>query len=233
MKNCLALPDHPFKNAPGTSQRHRALPALSPDSAPIDGSTLAERLIFIADFAKQINFYQPDPERPVLTIDSWQRFFTDSPPFVLARLIKTSTDNLKNTLTSLATSVENQPAPETLRLLRDFVVSDLYYTLNDSFYILQGQPNALITLWDNAIRTELSASLVNLILQSRRFYKKSGLSMPDFQRFIDTDSWGIDLPDLYVQANGSDDALDADELYRMIALEFYREGVTALAIRAC
>lgn len=230
MKNCLALPDHPFKNAPGTSQRHRALPALSPDSAPIDGSTLAERLIFIADFAKQINFYQPDPERPVLTIDSWQRFFTDSPPFVLARLIKTSTDNLKNTLTSLATSVENQPAPETLRLLRDFVVSDLYYTLNDSFYILQGQPNALITLWDNAIRTELSASLVNLILQSRRFYKKSGLSMPDFQRFIDTDSWGIDLPDLYVQANGSDDALDADELYRMIALEFYREGVTALGV---
>lgn len=230
MKNCLALPDHPFKNAPGTSQRHRALPALSPDSAPIDGSTLAERLIFIADFAKQINFYQPDPERPVLTIDSWQRFFTDSPPFVLARLIKTSTDNLKNTLTSLATSVENQPAPETLRLLRDFVVSDLYYTLNDSFYILQGQPNALITLWDNAIRTELSASLVNLILQSRRFYKKSGLSMPDFQRFIDTDSWGIDLPDLYVQANGSDDALDADELYRMIALEFYREGVAALGV---
>ncbi|MFN8303908.1 MAG: baseplate J/gp47 family protein [Saprospiraceae bacterium] len=230
MKNCLALPAHPFKNAPGTSQRHRALSALSPDSAPVDGATLAERLLFIADFARQVNFYQPDPERPVLAIDNWQRFFSDSPPFVLARLIKTNTDDLTNTLATLATSVDNQPAPETLRLLRDFVVNDLYYTLNDSFYILQGQPNALITLWDNAIRTELSASLTNLILQSRRFYKKSGLSMPDFQRFIETDSWGIDLPDLYVQTDGSDDALAADALYRQIALEFYHEGTAALGV---
>lgn len=232
MSFCDKLPPHPFKNAPGVSQRNRILTALNPGSVQIDGATLADRLLFVAEFARQVNFYQYNVERQAIEVENWQRFFAYSPPFVLARLAKTDADALTLDLERISAAVDSLPEPENLRLLRDFVFADLFCVLNDSFDMLHGQPNALTLLWDNAIRTQLGGPLGELVEQSKRFSYATGFSLPDFQKFTLSDPWGLDIQHLYTPLplpHGT--VIPADAAFcREVAKHFRQQGLAALLV---
>jgi len=67
----------------GQSQRQRRLPALDPASAPVDGRDLQQWLDFAAEFAKLVNFINPQTNR----IDgNWSAFFDQLPPDLARRL---------------------------------------------------------------------------------------------------------------------------------------------------
>ncbi|MBL7803258.1 MAG: hypothetical protein JNL02_05950, partial [Saprospiraceae bacterium] len=227
---CDQLPAHPFKNAPGVSQRHRTLPALAPASVQIDGATLADRLLFIAEFARQINFFHLDEARDVVEIGNWQRFFSDSPPFVLARLITTDTEALEQQLEALSRSADQIPDPENVRMLRDFVHSDLFGALYDAFVLLESQTNALTLMLDGAIRTQLAEPLQLFLLENKKFSKASGIRLPDFQQFTQQEAWGLDIRDLYQSLPPTLDTTPGESLYRGIVASFHEQGQAALNV---
>lgn len=227
---CDQLPAHPFKNAPGVSQRHRTLPALAPASVQIDGATLADRLLFIAEFARQINFYRLDEARDVVEIGNWQRFFSDSLPFVLARLIKTDTEDLERQLDALSRSADQLPDPENVRMLRDFVHGDLFGALYDAFTQLESQTNALTLMLDGAIRTQLVEPLQLFLLENKKFSKASGIRLPDFQQFTQHEAWGLDIRDLYQSLPSNPVITPGESLYRGIVASFQAQGQAALNV---
>ncbi|MDT7828242.1 hypothetical protein RQM65_06165 [Pricia sp. S334] len=130
---------HPLKHRTGTSQRTRVIDALAPESAPIDGKTLADRLYLIGEYARYINFYThiDDPVAgEYQQLDSWTSFFADSLPFQLAKLAKVPTDDLERRFQALYGGLQADPTQQSLESLLRFIddrlltpVDTLYHTV--------------------------------------------------------------------------------------------------------
>ncbi|MDO6818886.1 hypothetical protein [Zobellia sp. 1_MG-2023] len=134
---------HPLKYRTGTSQRTRIIAALEPEFAPIDGSTLADRLVLICGYARYINFYEyrkDTTETEYQEVSDWASFFTNSLPFQLAHLSRLSTDDLEQQFMLLHAELIANPSKQTLESLLDFVY------------------NALIVPTDNLYTTVIEAS---------------------------------------------------------------------------
>ena len=76
MANPNPIP-HPFLLNPGTRQADRQLIALNPESIKIDDRKLGELLVYLHDFATQVNFYDLN-----LGLHDWQQFFGSPKPKV-------------------------------------------------------------------------------------------------------------------------------------------------------
>ena len=90
---------HPLKNRSGLSQKTRINHALSFDAAPIDGKTLADRLIIISKYSRYVNFYEVSNnvrEGDFQNTSDWSSFFKQSLPFQFALLSKLNIDELEN-----------------------------------------------------------------------------------------------------------------------------------------
>ncbi|MEL6813034.1 MAG: hypothetical protein AAFP76_17050, partial [Bacteroidota bacterium] len=104
---------HPLKHRPGTSQRTRIIETLNPDSAPIDGKTLADQLYLISEYARQINYYEfhsSQIEGEYQEIGDWFLFFKNSLPFQLARFGKTSIEDLEDEFNLLTNEMLANPS---------------------------------------------------------------------------------------------------------------------------
>ncbi|NER12060.1 hypothetical protein GWK08_01280 [Leptobacterium flavescens] len=119
---------HPLKNRKGTSQKTRIISALSPDSAPIDGKTLADRLFLISSYARQINFYEyrkNDRDGEYQELSHWLPFFRNSLPFQLAELSKTSADALEEQFLLLISELNANPSKQSLESVMIFILNKI------------------------------------------------------------------------------------------------------------
>ncbi len=182
----LNMPANPRINAPGVSQRHRLVDAIQPDSIPIDPSTLADRLLFIAGLARQVNFFDAN-----LNTANWIPFFEQSAPFVLARLIKTDLEESAATLVRYAEKVEKQPEAENLRILADYVSQDLFGALNRDFIAISQHPSDFTVLWSNLIRTNLHQPLLDFVARSNGLVRYFDFPQRRFWDFYENEAWDI------------------------------------------
>lgn len=119
---------HPLKNRKGTSQRTRIIEALQPDTAPIEGKTLADRLNLICEYARHIKFHEyinDDRDGEYQQVDTWTSFFLDSLPFQLAKLSKVSPTDLEQQFLLLHKELTANPSKQSLESLLGFVYDKL------------------------------------------------------------------------------------------------------------
>jgi hypothetical protein len=81
MANDCSRNDDPLKLVrEGTSQADRALPALSPDAAPVDGRTVAHDIVFARAYAAMLKRYDPSDTQA----GDWSGYFGTDPAVPLA-----------------------------------------------------------------------------------------------------------------------------------------------------
>ena len=187
MANQPYMPANPRINAPGVSQRHRLVDAIQPETILIDPSTLADRLLFIAGLARQVNFFENN-----LNTANWTPFFEKSAPFVLARLIKTDLDEMAATLARYAEKVEKQPEAENLRILADYVGLDLFGMINSDYVAVSQHPSDFTVLWSNLIRTNLHQPLLDFVARSNGLVRFFDFPQRRFWDFYENDAWDIE-----------------------------------------
>ena len=190
---------HPLKNRTGSSQGNRSREALAPDYAPIDGKTLADRLYLVGEYAKLINHYeiQKDPgNNEYQQTGNWSDFFEHSLPFQLARLSKTSTEQLEKQFALLLKSLQDNPTPHTLEALLNFIYdkvilpgSSLYTTITDA-------GNSFSTALLAILKSSYQGAVVNFI----RLYNASAvflcISKKKFNLFLQP-PWQLGISEIY------------------------------------
>ncbi|WP_103069641.1 baseplate J/gp47 family protein [Aquimarina sediminis] len=119
---------HPLKNRKGTSQRTRIIEALDPESAPIEGKILADRLHMIGEYARHMNFYEyhnDNEQGESQKLDTWSIFFNESLPFQLAKLSKSSVEELEHQFLLRYKEFSENPSKQLLESLFSFVLDKL------------------------------------------------------------------------------------------------------------
>ena len=227
MQNCPDIPN-PRKNAAGTSQQRRLVDAVMPDSIRIDAHTLADRLSFIAGFARQVNYFDAQ-----LNVDNWSAFFENSAPFILARLIQTDLDHLSDTLLRFTEKAQSQPEAEHIRFLFDFVVNELFEAINDDHQTLSRRPNVFTLHWGQNIRSILRQPLLGIIARNNCLsaHPEIGPKLPihHYDAFIKNDIWGLQIQDLYV-SSCTGLVPEKEYLIKKTATELYQFGRNAIEV---
>lgn len=119
---------HPLKNRAGTSQRTRIITALDPNTAPIDGKTIADRLYLISEYARHINFFQYENNEidgEFQKLGDWVSFFKESLPFQLGVLSKTSIADIESQFVLLSNEFKINPSQQALESILNFIYNEL------------------------------------------------------------------------------------------------------------
>lgn len=183
---------HPLFNLPGSSQDNRLLPALDPQTIPVDGRNLADMLDFIYRFSGQVYHYDAN-----LELGGWQVFFADSLPFLLARIHKWDVGSLEQNLQRLSQAVEQQPEPETLDSLFLFIYNELISPILDWQQRFEKEEFSFGLKVDNLVAGNLQGPMLSYIALANGAQKWYCLKKLDFRKFQQQDSWGLGLPDLF------------------------------------
>ncbi len=139
---------HPLKSRTGSSQGSRSREALSAQYAPIDGKTLGDRLYLIGQYAKLVNYYEVQKDlggKEYLQADNWTDFFENSLPFQLANLSKTETTILKNQFSLLYEALKENPSPQTLEALLNFLYEKIILPASNLYSTVVGAGNSFGT----------------------------------------------------------------------------------------
>ncbi len=141
----IARIEHPLIRS-GKSQAQRHLDALQPDYVQVDERNLADFLVFIGDFAKQVCYYSPDNQED----GDWQSFFIFHEPVHIARISK---HNPEKELTSFLAAIE---AARNDQLHQKEALASLF---GDGLNLAQ-----LINSWVNGFKGGVPHELKNIIL---------------------------------------------------------------------
>ncbi|MBP0904185.1 hypothetical protein ACFSKN_08110 [Mariniflexile gromovii] len=193
MKNTSNI-SHPLKNRSGLSQKNRLKQALMPDYAPIDGKTLADRLLLISDYARHINFYNTDGTSQ--EIKNWTPFFKESLPFQLAILSKTSVDDLETQFLLLSNELTTNPSKQTLEALFEFIYNKLIVSTSTLFNTVKNAQNSFSIPLLGTIKSSFVAPLKTFICLYNASVTFLCINKKDFNGFM-AKPWQLKVNDIY------------------------------------
>ncbi|MCB0628414.1 MAG: hypothetical protein R2824_18850 [Saprospiraceae bacterium] len=173
----------------GTSQSERSVAALSPDYVKVDERRTEELLNFIYQYARQINYYQGNPEQRV---GDWTPFFGRSVPFQIALIAKYDSAEIMAQFQALKQLAGTTLVYSDLSALFDLSLS-LVETLDQWYQGLEGDRSGIQQSIANLIETNLSFSLKRLLgytNAARAWGYQASFDLNRLSRF-----WGVDLPD--------------------------------------
>ncbi|MFK7924466.1 MAG: baseplate J/gp47 family protein [Bacteroidia bacterium] len=191
MANPNPIP-HPFLLKPGTRQGDRQLMALNPDHIKIDDRKLGELLVYLHEFASQINFYDLQ-----LGLHDWQRFFATSLPFQLARLQHLALSEQSASITTAIELVRTEPRKEHLVPVFQEIYQDHFAFLHQLSLRLNAANHSFAPILDRLIASNLQEPLKQYIAHSNCL-SDQGLEVGvDLNPLLDSDIWGLEFIDLY------------------------------------
>jgi hypothetical protein len=189
---------HPLSDEPGMSQRRRLSPALDATQNLLDARDLADTLVYIHQFSKQVNFYDF-----TLEVSNWSVFFEKSPPFILARLARQNTEGSLFEFQQYNNLVKNDPTPANFQLLLDFIycttlldVAALYADTKS----VGGFRHALEQEISSREMTDAIRQFVGIANAAQ--YWLCG-SRKDFSFLTEDDIWQLDITDIFAQSTPS------------------------------
>ncbi|MBY5956706.1 hypothetical protein KUV50_01070 [Membranicola marinus] len=190
---------HPLKKRTGSSQGNRRKEALSWQYAPIDTKTLADRLYFISQYAKLVNFFDvktgPD-NKEYQEVSNWTDFFENSLPFRLANFSKTSPEDLQNRFSLLYQALRKNPSPLSLEALLNFIYHEVFLPVANLFAAVEQANNSFSTQLLAMIKSSYQAPLIDFIAlynASRTFLCITG---KNFKRFLQP-PWQLSAKKIY------------------------------------
>ncbi len=171
----------------GASQMERSVAALSPDYVKVDERNTEELLNFIYQYARQINYYQGNPDQRK---GDWTAFFDNSVPFQIALIAKYEDEEILSQFEALKKLTETTLKFSDLTALFDLVYS-LAETLDQWYKGLQGDQSGVRQNIANLIETNLSFSLKKLLGFSnaaRAWGYQFAFDLDDLETF-----WGVNI----------------------------------------
>lgn len=191
MANPNPIP-HPFLLNPGTRQGDRHLMALNPDHIKIDDRKLGELLVYLHEFASQINFYDLQ-----LGLHDWQRFFATSLPFQLARLQHLALNEQSASITTAIELVRTEPQKEHLVPVFQEIYQDHFAFLHQLSLRLNVANHSFAPILDRLIASNLQEPLKQYIAHCNCL-SDQGLEVGvDLNPLLESEIWGLELIDLY------------------------------------
>lgn len=193
---------HPLLETPGSSQHKRVddAYALMPDAADIDDRTLADMLIYIHQYARQVLFqeYKTDAEsqNPYTELSNWLTFFENSLPFQMALFSRSDFGQLERNFSRALASYQSGYNTEDLKLLLDYCYFELMVPMD--------RLQKTVLSHDFELRDQLERQLrSNLVPLWSRFIQMSNLSAKylciggrNFTGFL-TAPWNIPVNTLF------------------------------------
>lgn len=193
MANPNPIP-HPFLLNPGTRQADRYLFALDPENIKIDDRKLGELLVYLHEFAAQVNFYDLQ-----LGVHDWQQFFTNSLPFQLASIQHLSVDQLNSNINTAIKLVRNEPSAVHLVPVCQEIYHDQFAFLHRLSLRLNASNHSFAPILDRMVASNLQLPLKQFI-NDCNCLKSQGVELGiDFIPFLDSDIWGLDWEQLYAE----------------------------------
>ncbi|GAB2765085.1 hypothetical protein GCM10027275_02950 [Rhabdobacter roseus] len=118
---CPPLLDPHRPHREGTDQARRMLAALRPESAPVDGRSLADDLVFVREFTRHLRYYDVHNHYPEGA--NWQPFYAENPTVLLALGATQSPDAFRRVLVEILAELKQNDltdAPRKILLSRLF-----------------------------------------------------------------------------------------------------------------
>jgi hypothetical protein len=189
---------HPLSDESGMSQRRRLSPALDATQNLLDARDLADMLVYIHTFSKQVSFYDFS-----LEVSNWSVFFENSPPFILARLGRLNTEGVTRDFQQYNQLVKTDPMPAHFQLLLDFTFRT---TLLDvaNVYTQTKSVGGFRTLLEQEISSREMTTAVRQFIGIANGSKHWLCGRPiDFNFLTEEDIWQLDITDLFAQTTPS------------------------------
>ncbi len=190
---------HPLINRTGISQRTRIIAELQEKAPEIDGSTLADQLYRISQYAEHINFPQLQTDQNGNTykqVASWSSFFKDSLPFQLASISKVSSEKNQSEFESLMSVFKEFPSAKTAEALLRFVMDTFIYPLDALFKKVVIGNNSFLTPLTAIVKTYYNESLKDFIKIANASQLFLGVSKINFMPLTQT-PWQIPIAETF------------------------------------
>ena len=176
------------------SQRRRLSPALDATQNLLDSRDLADMLVYIHQFSKQVNFYDFS-----LEVSNWSIFFEKSAPFILARLAKRDTEGSLNDFQQYNALVKNDPNPMNFQLLLDFTYRTTLLDLADLYADTRSVGGFRHLLEQEISSREMTAAIRQFIGIANGAQSLLCAPPKDFNFLTEDDIWQLDITDIFAQ----------------------------------
>jgi hypothetical protein len=193
MNNCHCHDDLPRD---GSGQSARYLKALDPSSAPIDGRSIEDLLVFAKRYAAQIRFYdipdsKVDDDTPPEQV-SWVEFFRRDMAVIAASISVYDTAKLKRDYDENRQQLELHPVSAALHDIIQPIIGVVAQI--DRWYAIAIQENPLYVDLDLAINSKLREEVLKIVAYEEA-YKYVDPKHPlhlDFSSVNNSNLWGLD-----------------------------------------
>ncbi|MEL7531486.1 MAG: hypothetical protein AAFN10_09275, partial [Bacteroidota bacterium] len=191
MTNPNPIP-HPFLLNPGTRQEERHLSSLDPQNINIDDRKLGDLLVYLYEFAGQINFYDLQ-----LGLHDWQQFFVDSLPFQLARLQHLDLNKLSLSFNEAISLVRAEPRKDLLIAVFLELYEDHFALLHQLSLRLNASNHSFAPQLDRLIASNLQ-KLLKQYIGHCNCLEQQGLSVGlDLNPLLEAEVWGLEMMDMF------------------------------------
>ncbi|MBC7423050.1 MAG: hypothetical protein H7334_06290, partial [Ferruginibacter sp.] len=181
---------HPFQNDAGCSQSQRVMEELLAGAAKIDGRTLAGLLNYFTELSPHIKYYYANETNTSLKNDtSWQLFFSETLPFIVAAASKNDTEILKDKFGLYSQLFAKAPSANGLQLLVHFFYYNTIYKINNLYVALKDSGLPVEAVLNQLIKNKLKGIASDFIRTSFTAYQLFGIRYIDFTFLFD--KWGI------------------------------------------
>ncbi|MEL6650797.1 MAG: hypothetical protein AAFQ87_08350, partial [Bacteroidota bacterium] len=196
MANPNPIP-HPFLLNAGTRQEDRFMASLNPSNLRIDDRKLGDLLVYLYEFAGQINFYDLQ-----MGIHDWRGFLGNSLPFQLARLQHLDIEALSRSTQSAIEAVREMPRKDLLVPVFQELFEDHFAFLHELSLRLNASTHSFAPQLDRLIASNLPDPLKRLIALCNCLNQQGLDPGIDLNPLLDNPTWGLDDLDLFaVSAN--------------------------------
>lgn len=168
--------------------------ALDATQNRLDARDLADILVYIHQFSKQVNFYDFS-----LEVSNWSVFFEKSAPFILARLARQNTEGVVSEFQQYNFLVKNDPTPANFQLLLDFTYRT---TLLDVAALYANTKN--VRGFQTVLEQEISSHEMTDVV--RQFIGIANAAQhwlcgtkKDFNFLTEDPVWQLDITDIFAQ----------------------------------
>ena len=187
------------------SQRRRLSPALDATQNLLDARDLADMLVYIHQFSKQVNFYDFS-----LEVSTWSIFFEKSPPFILARLARRTgiardeaTEGVVRDFQQYNQLVKSDPTPANFQLLLDFTYRTTLFDVA-AWYADTKSVSGFRILLEQEISSREMTDAVRQFIGITNAARNTFCSSPkDFTFLTEEPIWQLDITDLFAQSTPS------------------------------
>ena len=216
MSNAFNI-SHPLSDESGMSQRRRLSPALDATQNLLDSRDLADMLVYIHQFSKQVNFYDC-----ALEVSNWSVFFEKSAPFILARLAKRDTEGSLNDFQQYNALVKNDPNPTNFQLLLDFTYRTTLLDLAALYADTRSVGGFRHLLEQEISSREMTAAIRQFIGIANGAQSLLCAPPKDFSFLTEDDIWQLDITDIFAQNTPSVSGINLPQKQTILV---YQQGI--------